>query len=59
MTTVPLDTIALVVGEKPYVLRLPKELKAELERLARQNRRSLNSEILIRLEQSVKAEEQP
>jgi hypothetical protein len=31
-------------------------LKAELERLAKQNRRSLNSEIVWRLEQSVATE---
>lgn len=46
-------TLADMVGEAGYALRLPKDLKAELERLAKQNRRSLNSEIVWRLEQSV------
>lgn len=35
---------------------MPPEVKAELERLAEQNRRSLNAEIVVRLEQSIKME---
>ena len=37
----------------PFGLRLPPELKEELERLAEQNRRSLNAELIVRLEESV------
>lgn len=39
--------------EKGYALRLPPDLKDKLERLAKINRRSLNGEIIWRLEQSV------
>jgi hypothetical protein len=42
----------------PFGLRLPPELKEELERLAEQNRRSLNAELIVRLEESVKREGQ-
>ncbi|MFZ1345154.1 Arc family DNA-binding protein [Thiothrix eikelboomii] len=42
----------------PFGLRMPPELKEELEVLAEQNRRSLNAEIIIRLEDSVKREGQ-
>lgn len=56
MTTPLVDTLVDMVGEVGYALRLPKELKAELERLAKANRRSLNSEMVFRLEQSVAAE---
>lgn len=52
------DTMPVVVGETPFVLRLPPVLKAELERRARKNRRSLNAEILIRLEESIEREGQ-
>jgi Arc-like DNA binding dprotein len=45
-----------MAGEKGYALRLPPELKAWLEEQARANRRSLNSEIVFRLEQSRLAE---
>lgn len=49
-------TLPDMVGEVGYALRIPKELKTELERLAKTNHRSLNSEIVHRLEQSVQAE---
>lgn len=42
----------------PFGLRMPPELKEELEVLAEQNRRSLNAEIIVRLEDSVKREGQ-
>ena len=42
----------------PFGLRLPPELKEELERLAEQNRRSLNAELIVRLEESVQREGQ-
>jgi len=41
-----------------YQLRLPPELKAALEDVARKNERSLNSEITHRLEKSLEADEQ-
>jgi predicted HicB family RNase H-like nuclease len=59
MTDVSAATLGDMVGEAGYALRLPKELKAELERLAKANRRSLNSEIVWRLEKSVAQEERP
>lgn len=37
----------------PFGLRMPVELKEVLEKSAEKNRRSLNAEILVRLEQSV------
>ncbi|MBS9779917.1 MAG: Arc family DNA-binding protein [Moraxellaceae bacterium] len=40
----------------PFGLRIPKELKTWLQQQAKLNKRSLNSEILIRLEQSKTAE---
>lgn len=49
-------TLAVVVGEKPFVLRLPEDLKAELEGWAKRERRSLNSLIIVLLEQDVRAE---
>jgi predicted DNA-binding protein len=49
-------TLDDMVGEVGYALRLPRELKAELERLAKESHRSLNSEIVFRLEQSVRVE---
>lgn len=39
-----------------FPLRLPVELRAHLERAARESHRSLNGEIVFRLEQSVRAE---
>lgn len=40
----------------PFGLRMPPEVKEELEKLAEQNRRSLNAEIVVRLEESIKRE---
>jgi hypothetical protein len=40
----------------PFGLRMPSEVKEELEKLAEQNRRSLNAEIVVRLEQSIRQE---
>ncbi|OQX03092.1 MAG: hypothetical protein BWK73_40640 [Thiothrix lacustris] len=40
----------------PFGLRMPAEVKEELEKLAEQNRRSLNAEIVVRLEQSIRQE---
>ena len=40
----------------PFGLRMPPEVKEELEKLAEQNRRSLNAEIVVRLEQSIHQE---
>ncbi|MCH8685876.1 Arc family DNA-binding protein [Pedomonas mirosovicensis] len=40
----------------PYGLRMPRELKDALEAAARQNGRSLNSEIVARLEASVQTD---
>ena len=40
----------------PFGLRMPPEVKEELEKLAEQNRRSLNAEIVVRLEQSIRQE---
>lgn len=41
-----------------YQLRLPPELKSDLEGVARRNERSLNSEITHRLEKSLEGDEQ-
>ena len=38
----------------PFGLRMPPEVKEELEKLAEQNRRSLNAEIVVRLEESIR-----
>ena len=38
-------------------LRIPPETKAKLAEKAAQSRRSLNSEVVVRLENSLKAEE--
>ena len=46
-----------VIETTGYALRMPPELKAWLEVRAKENRRSLNSEIVFRLEQSREAEE--
>lgn len=40
----------------PFGLRMPPEVKEELEKLAEQNRRSLNAEIVVRLEESIRWE---
>lgn len=41
----------------PYGLRMPRELKEMLDEKARKNGRSLNSEIVARLQASVQADE--
>lgn len=46
------STLPAVTGEVGYALRLPPDLKVWLEQQAKANRRSLNSEIVYRLEQS-------
>ncbi len=46
MASVSVDTIGGVVGEKPFVLRLPPDLKETLERLAKLEDRSLNAQIV-------------
>ncbi|UOG91796.1 MAG: Arc family DNA-binding protein [Candidatus Thiothrix sulfatifontis] len=40
----------------PFGLRMPPEVKEQIEKLAEQNRRSLNAEIIVRLEQSIRQE---
>lgn len=42
----------------PFGVRMPEELKQELKALADANRRSLNSEVIRRLEDSVAAEKE-
>ena len=42
----------------PFGVRMPPEIKAELEKLAEQNRRSLNAEIVVRLEESIMREKE-
>lgn len=44
--------------EKPavYNLRLPEKLKTRLERLAREEKRSLNQQLVLMLEMSLKGE---
>lgn len=41
----------------PFGLRMPEELKEWLVRIAQENHRSANSEIVLRLERSRKVEE--
>lgn len=43
----------------PFGLRMPSELKALLEKFAKRNARSLNSEIVGRLNDSVDAAQRP
>jgi hypothetical protein len=47
------STLAEMVGEVGYALRLPRDLKADLERWARQDRRSLNAQIVFLLDSAV------
>lgn len=42
----------------PFGLRMPPDVKAEIEKLAEQNRRSLNAEIVVRLEESIRREKE-
>lgn len=46
----------MVKDINPFGVRMPPEVKAELEKLAEQNRRSPNAEIVVRLEESIKRE---
>ena len=46
----------MVKDINPFGVRMPPEVKAELDKLAEQNRRSLNAEIVVRLEQSIRQE---
>jgi hypothetical protein len=46
MNSVSTATIGTVAGEKPFVLRLPEDLKATLARLAKLEDRSLNAQIV-------------
>jgi hypothetical protein len=38
---------------KPLGVRLPEDVKAEIKQAATENRRSLNAEIVFRLEKSI------
>ena len=40
--------LAMVKDINPFGVRMPPEVKEELEKLAEQNRRSLNAEIVVR-----------
>lgn len=42
----------------PFGVRLPESLKQELKQVAVENSRSLNTEIVYRLQQSLKKEKQ-
>lgn len=42
-----------MAGEVPYALRLPKDLKSDLERLAKREHRSLNGEIVAICEEAI------
>jgi hypothetical protein len=46
-----------MVGEVGYALRLPKDLKAKLERWARAEHRSMNGQIVSVLEDAVRQAE--
>ncbi len=48
----------MVKDINPFGVRMPPEVKAELEKLAEQNRRSLNAEIVVRLEESIMREKE-
>jgi hypothetical protein len=47
-----------MAGEMGYALRLPRDLKADLERWARQERRSLNAQIVFLLESAAEQAKQ-
>lgn len=51
------NLIVVEKTKKPLGVRLPDELKQWLKHRAVDNRRSLNSEILVRLEESKRNEE--
>lgn len=57
--TNPTDADKGVAAIPPFGLRMRPELKRRLEGAARANNRSLNSEIVARLEQSFRDESQP
>lgn len=42
----------------PFGLRMASELKQELMKRADENKRSLNSELLVRLEESIRSEKE-
>jgi hypothetical protein len=42
---------------KPYMVRMPEPLRIYLQHAAVDNRRSLNSEVVVRLEESKRREE--
>jgi predicted HicB family RNase H-like nuclease len=44
----------LYLENTKFVVRLPKDLHAQLAALAKRNRRSMNSEILLAIEQAVR-----
>ena len=48
----------MVKDINPFGVRMPPEIKEELEKLAEQNRRSLNAEIVVRLEESIRREKE-
>ncbi|WP_319497517.1 Arc family DNA-binding protein [uncultured Cohaesibacter sp.] len=39
-----------------YVVRFPDDMRTEIKRVAKENGRSMNSEIIFRLKQSLKAD---
>lgn len=57
--TNPTDADKGVAAIPPFGLRMRPELKRRVEEAARAHNRSLNSEIVVRLEQSFRDESQP
>jgi hypothetical protein len=53
MNSVSPTTVESVPGEVGYALRLPPKLKADLERWARAQHRSLNGQIVAALDAAV------
>lgn len=43
----------------PYNLRLPEKLKARLERQAKEEKRSLNQQLIVLLENSLSKDQKP